>query len=181
MNNVELRAWRKARGMNQADLGKALGYSRQSVIAWEAGRTAIPDNLLVDLEAARPSAATVAAAPAVLVTTRWRAYPWALRDFTAKERDQQSVGSFVWRLHTDVHNPQWEVLRVAFRKHGENFLRHEGAPLITLPPGAFSDPMGEGAPWVKDAISQLLAEWQRSEDELRGFRKKIGMDGKNKK
>lgn len=181
MDNVELRAWRKARGLNQADLAKALGYSRQSVIAWEAGSTKIPDGLLVDLEAANPSQAVVATMPAVLVTTRWRAYPWALRDYTAKEASGIGVGSLVWRLHTDLHNPQWEVLKVAFRKHGENFLRYEGAPLITLPPGAFSDPAGEGAPWVKDAIPQLLAEWQRSEDELRGFRKKIGMEGKNKK
>jgi transcriptional regulator with XRE-family HTH domain len=181
MDSHELRAWRKARGMNQAELGKALGYSRQSVIAWEAAKTKIPDGLLVELEAANPSPAAVISSPAVLVTTRWRAYPWALRDYTAKERDQVSVGSLIWRLHTDVHNPQWEVLKVVFRKHGENFLRYENAPLITLPAGAFPDPLGEGTPWAKDAIPQLLADWQASEDKLRGFRKKIGVPELKKK
>ena len=38
----QLRDWRKRYRLTQRSLGAAIGYSRQSVTAWEAGRRTIP-------------------------------------------------------------------------------------------------------------------------------------------
>jgi DNA-binding XRE family transcriptional regulator len=57
MTREELIAWRKGRCLTQADLGKLLSRSRQTIINWEQGTFAIPDDLMVQLEKLAPIAA----------------------------------------------------------------------------------------------------------------------------
>lgn len=42
MTRDELRAWRKAAGMTQAELAHALGVGREAVNRWEVGTRSIP-------------------------------------------------------------------------------------------------------------------------------------------
>ena len=50
MTPEELLAWRRARGLNQAQVAEHLGVRRQTVIGWERRQHAIPDDLYVRLE-----------------------------------------------------------------------------------------------------------------------------------
>jgi DNA-binding XRE family transcriptional regulator len=49
MTREELMSWRKQRGLNQAELGKLIGMSRQAIIHWERGHHAIPDDIHIKL------------------------------------------------------------------------------------------------------------------------------------
>ena len=52
MQPIELLDMRRKAKMSQADLGKAIGYSRQAVIKWERGNVPIPQNIVPKLIAA---------------------------------------------------------------------------------------------------------------------------------
>lgn len=58
MTREELISWRKQRGVNQGQMANMLGTSRQTVISWERGRYAIPDDLHIRLDRAAPAEAT---------------------------------------------------------------------------------------------------------------------------
>lgn len=54
MTREELISWRKQRGINQGQVADLLRVSRQTVISWERGRYAIPDDLELRLSRAAP-------------------------------------------------------------------------------------------------------------------------------
>jgi transcriptional regulator with XRE-family HTH domain len=51
MTGVELKEWRKRRGLSQGDLAQHLGVFRVSVSRWETGARTIPSFLPLALEA----------------------------------------------------------------------------------------------------------------------------------
>lgn len=169
MTKDELRAWREARGLTQAQLGEALGYSRQSVIAWEKGRAAIPDNLLVTIEAAHPSPVKTAAAPAITADKRWRPFPWGNRDYHIdKEVYRLQAGTKVWRLHADAS--EWEVM-ICSKKNAF----HRSEPHITMPAEAFPDPMGIEAAWAREMFNSRMAAYNADRAGLRQAMRDAGI------
>lgn len=41
LSGMELKAWRLARGLSQAALGKEMGYGWRTICQWEAGKKAV--------------------------------------------------------------------------------------------------------------------------------------------
>ena len=55
MTPDDIKAARKRMAMSQGELASALGYTRQTIIHWEKGRFAPPENLLDRLTAINPA------------------------------------------------------------------------------------------------------------------------------
>lgn len=171
MTPIELKTWRQARGLTQEQAADMAGVSRLTIIRWEKGKHSIPQDALTRLEASAPAA--ILARPAVAVTVRWRAYPWALRDYTYEEMGNTRIvpiGCKLWRVHLDIQNGTWDVMQKA-----KTDSYHHSEPHISLPLEAFPDPMGLEAAWARDVFEQRLSKYNSERAGLRQAMKDAGI------
>lgn len=172
MTPTELKVWRAARNMSQADVAAIASVRREAVNKWEKGTFAIPAGILEKLEAASPSAkaAQVAKEPAEIPYARWRPYPWGRRDYTGAEVDKVPAGTLVWRLLLQVSEPKWEPQQAIAKGR----FQYRNAPLISMPQEAFPDPNGIEAPWAREMYASRLVTWQDGRTEVGRILKDMG-------
>jgi transcriptional regulator with XRE-family HTH domain len=164
MTPMELKLWRTARGLTQAQCAELAEVTRETVLRWEKGEHAIPDTLLSRLEAKSPAlkAMTDMAKPADQVEKRWRPFPWGNRDYHIdKEVSRLPTGTKAWRVFLGQVDPQWELMIA--HKQGHFYCDSR----IKLPLEAFPDPAGIEAPWARQMFAERMA---KHEAEIAGLR-----------
>lgn len=119
MTGEELRRMRKTKRLTQADLARAIGYSRKSVISWENGVHPIADSAAAKITAACIGPLHASKAPIALVRATVDAYAtmrrppnnfshayivgmWQERGFTPCREAQEQILT----MFPDVLNPE---------------------------------------------------------------------------
>lgn len=181
MTREELISWRKQRGVNQGQMADMIGVSRQTVISWERGRYAIPDDIEVRLSPASPKESeqrarregriTPAAFPHLYRYARdiMRHVPLDTHPIMLARRGLFGWNGLSW-LYANVSDclkPRAEMLETEHYAQALEDLEagrtHPGAEAVkqwfkdgTLAPGAIIE---RGAPWPTLRLNEAVQPW----------------------
>lgn len=145
MTPAELKAFRKGKQMNQAELASALGVSRKTVVNWEGGTFAVPSDIMARLAAAGALAH---------VATKQSTKAELARE--AHERHEIKVALMCYRSTRAYCRNHTEAMRHYLINRSGPIPPFAYAAIVAEFPDILTDPNGDHAMSKEQALATVL-------------------------